>query len=103
MSNTNGGPNASAEQPPPKQKNITVIVTDANIKSEYTFLVNDTMTVGQLKQQVAAKIGKSEDRIKLSHRDKTMMDNSNLWDHIGLNNIPVYAAVGTGGEYALKI
>ena len=79
-----------------------MVVTEANKKEEYKFKVNDVMTVGDLKKQLSAKIGKSEDRIKFTHRDKTILDNSKVWDHVGLNNIPIYASIGSGGSYAQK-
>ena len=88
--------------PPTQEKEITVIVTEANNKAEYKFKVNDIMTVGDLKKQLSGKISKSEDRIKLTHRDKTLDDKSKIWDHVGLNNVPIYASIGSGGSYAQK-
>ena len=84
------------------EKSVTVIITEGSSKSEEKFQVNETITVAQLKDQISSKIGKSSDRLKLTFRDQPMIDTQTVWSYVGLNNLPIYAAIGSGGSYAQK-
>ena len=85
-----------------QSKLVKVIVTGhQGGKDTLVFDCDESDTVRDLKELVAAELGISSSRIILSHRSVNLRDNASILMYCGRNDIPIHATiakfVGVGG------
>ncbi len=85
-----------------QSKLVKVIVTGhQGGKETLMFDCDETDTVRDLKELVAAELGISSSRILMSHRSVNLRDNASVLTYCGQNDIPIHATiakfVGVGG------
>ncbi len=75
-------------------KSVKIIVTGHKGGKEEMFVdIDDSLTIGQLKKDLAGHMNISASRIVITHRSKHCRDDTAVMAYCGKNDVPLHASI----------